>query len=275
MVGQLRTVSVTVVRYRVMAMEFGCFQCGKAIKGSEPGELGDVFVTHARSEHDWPYPDQAIRNYAEATQRLSGGSERLPSILPPIVQPVTRDRIDDWLSFFEHDAFVGMPEWADCYCLEPHVSDPDGGEDNEVPHWRANREAMVERLTAGGAFGYLAYVGGRPAGWVNASKRSDYALYRSVDPSGPSPEDVIGVSCFIVAPPYRRHEIASVLLDRVIRDAPTRGAQWIEAYPFNEEPDSDAGNFRGLRSMYDQRGFEQVEVRGRDTVVRRRIDDPG
>lgn len=256
-------------------MEFDCFECGKAIKASELDGLGDVFLAHARSEHDWPYPDQAIRNYAEATQRLTGGSERLPSIETPIVHPVTRDRVDDWLSFFDHDAFVGMPEWADCYCLEPHVREPDGGEDTEVPHWRANREAMVERLTAGGAFGYLAYVGDRPVGWVNASKRSDYTLYRSVDPSGPSPEGVIGVSCFIVAPPYRRHEVASVLLDRVIQDAPTRGARWIEAYPFNEERDTDAGNFRGLRSMYDQRGFCQIEVRERDTVVRRRVDDRG
>ena len=83
---------------------------------------------------------------------------------------------------------------------------------------------MTERLRGGATFGYLAYVDGRPAGWVNASLRSDYGLYRKVDPDGPEPTSVIGVSCFVIAPPFRRHGIASALLGRVIADAAARGA---------------------------------------------------
>src|SRR6185436_11708209 len=124
---------------------------------------------------------------------------------------------------------------------------------------------------SGTTFGYLAYVEGRPAGWVNASLRSDYGLYRNVDPDGPEPASVIGVSCFIVAPPFRRHGIASALLDRVIADAPARGASWIEGYPRNKPEENDANHFRGPRSMYDARGFEPVQVRERDTVMRRSV----
>ncbi|MEX1093070.1 MAG: hypothetical protein WEF28_07935, partial [Acidimicrobiia bacterium] len=109
--------------------------------------------------------------------------------------------MDDWLDFFDHHAFVGTPEWAACYCMEPHVRPPDDPLEGEDPDWRANREAMVNRLREGETFGYLAYVDGQPAGWVNASSRDKYALFRSVDPDGPEPEDVIGISCFIVAPP--------------------------------------------------------------------------
>src|SRR6185369_4964636 len=122
---------------------------------------------------------------------------------------------------------------------------------------------------SGGTFGYLAYVGDRPAGWVNASLRSHYDLYRLVDPNGPQPASVIGVSCFVVAPPFRRHGIAAALLDRVIADASARGASWIEGYPYNQPDASDAGHFRGPRSMYDARGFQPIEVRERDTIVRR------
>ena len=104
---------------------------------------------------------------------------------------------------------------------------------------------MAERLRDGRTFGYLAYVGGRPVGWVNASFRSDYGLYRLVDAGGPEPRSVIGVSCFVIAPPFRRHGIASALLDRVIADASTRGAAWIEGYPLNKPEESDAGHFRG------------------------------
>jgi GNAT superfamily N-acetyltransferase len=104
---------------------------------------------------------------------------------------------------------------------------------------------------------------------VNASLRSDYGLYRNVNPAGPTPSSVIGVSCFVIAPPFRRHGVAAALLDRVIADAPARGAAWIEGYPFNKPEPNDAGHFRGPRSMYDARGFEPIEVRERDTVMRR------
>jgi GNAT superfamily N-acetyltransferase len=128
---------------------------------------------------------------------------------------------------------------------------------------------VAERLCSGTTFGYLAYVGGRPAGWVNASLRADYGLYRLVDPRGPEPRSVIGVSCFVIAPPFRRHGVAAALLDRVIADAAARGASWVEGYPHTVPEGSDAGHFRGPRSMYDARGFEPIEVRERDTVVRR------
>lgn len=251
-------------------MDVGCFECGATITADDAATLGDRLVAHARVEHEWPYPDQAIRNYAEATERLTGGSERFAEIGEVVVHPVTADRIDDWLALFDHDAFVGTPEWAACYCTEPHLRRPDADPGDDVPSWRENRAVMRDRLRDGGTFGYLAYAGGRPVGWVNASRRSDYALYALVDPSGPDPEEVVGVSCFIIAPPYRRHGVAAALLDRVIEDAAGRGAAWVEAYPFTEGSDSDAGHFRGPRTMYDARGFEPVETTDRHTVVRRR-----
>lgn len=253
-------------------LELDCFECKAKVEGPDLAGLGDAFLAHAESQHDWPYPDQAVRNYAEATQRLTGPSQRLPAIGEITIHPVTEDRLDDWMRFFDHDAFVGKPEWAACYCLEPHRYPSDNVELPDVLPWRENRAAMADRLRHGGAFGYLAYVDGSPAGWVNASIRVDYGdHFRSVDPSGPDPEEVIGITCFVIAPPYRRHGVAAALLDRVIADASGRGVSWVEAYPFNQPDQTDAGYFRGLRSMYQERGFEQVEVRSRDTVVRRRV----
>lgn len=253
-------------------MRTDCFECAAPIEGDTLEALSEAFLAHARSEHEWPYPDQAIRNYAEATQRLTGPSERLDEIGEIEVHRVTPERLDDWVSFFDHDAFVGTPEWAACYCLEPHtVPERQAGQDPELPadpHWRDQRAGMMERLAGGGAYGYLAYVGGRPAGWVNASMRSDYTLFASVE--GADPEATIGVSCFIIAPPYRRHGVAGALLDRVIADAAARGASWIEGYPFNPELDRPV-SFRGSRGMFSQRGFAEVQRRERDTVMRRAV----
>ena len=251
-------------------MSFDCFECGRRVEAADPSELGDVFLAHARAEHDWPYSDQAIRNYAEATQRLTGPADRLPTIGEVTIHPVTDDRIDAWLAFFDHDAFVGNPQWAACYCLEPHVRRPDAPDDvDDSRPWRQNREAMIGRLRRGATFGYLAEVDGRPVGWVNASSRSEYTLHPVRN--GPAGDEVVGVACFVIAPPYRRHGVAAALLDRVIADAPGRGARWVEGYPFREPQGGDAANFRGPRSMYEERGFEAVEERERDVVMRRPV----
>ena len=251
-------------------MKVKCFGCDAVIEADNPDGAADAFVAHARERHTWSTPEEALRNYArnvaEAPERLTGSTERLAEIGAVTVHPVTEDRIDDWLRFFDHDAFAGNPDWAACYCLEPHV--PATPEQPERA-WREARATVAGRLRGGTTVGYLAYVGGRPAGWVNASLRADYGLYRQVDPDGPEPASVIGVSCFVVAPPFRRHGIASALLDRVIADAAARGAAWIEGYPHNTPEAGDPGHFRGPRSMYDARGFAPIEVRERDTVVRR------
>jgi hypothetical protein len=60
-----------------------------------------------------------------------------------------------------------------------------------------------------------------------------------------------------------------MLLDAVIADAAGRGAQWVEGYPRNAPNDDDASHFRGPRHIYDIRGFEPVEQREHDTVMRR------
>lgn len=250
-------------------MNVKCFGCGALIEAGDSDAVADAFVAHGQESHTWSYSEEAIRNYArnyaEAAERLTGDTERLPEIADIKVHPVTKDRIDDWLRFFDHDAFVGNPDWASCYCLEPHVPATPAQPERA---WRETRTTVAERLRGGTTFGYLAYVDGRPAGWVNASVRSDYGLYRHVDPDGPESTSVIGVSCFVIAPPFRRHGLASALVDRVIADASARGAAWIEGYPHNKPEESDAGHFRGPRSMYDARGFEPIKVREHDTVVR-------
>ena len=253
-------------------MKVKCFECAALMEADDSDAVARAFVAHGHEKHAWSYPEDAIRNYArnyaEANERLTGGTERLSEIADVAVHPVTGALVDDWLRFFDHDAFAGNPDWASCYCLEPHV--PATPEQPERA-WRETRATVAGRLRGGTTFGYLAYVGGRPVGWVNASSRSDYGLFRLVDRDGPEPRSVIGVSCFVIAPPFRRHGVASALLDRVIADASARGAWWIEGYPHNEPDACDAGHFRGRRSMYEARGFQPIEVREHYTVMRRRV----
>jgi GNAT superfamily N-acetyltransferase len=258
---------------RKVRVKVKCFECDDFVEAGDADAIAAAFVAHGREKHAWSYPEQSVRtyalNYAEAAERLSDDTERFPRIGDITVHPMTEDRIDDWLRFFDCDGFAGNPDWASCYCLEPHA--PATPEEPERA-WRNTRATMAGRLRDGSTFGYLAYVDGRTAGWVNASFRSDYGLYQQVDPGGPAPRSVIGVSCFVIAPPFRRHGVASALLDRVIADAAARGASWIEGYPHNAPKPTDAAHFRGKRSMYEQRGFQQIEVLERYTVMRRSVE---
>ena len=250
-------------------MKAKCFGCDVIVEADDLDRVADAFVAHGKASHSWSYPEQAVRNYAcnyaEAVERLTGSTERLPDIGTITVHPATQERLDDWLRFFDHEAFAGNPDWASCYCLEPHAPAPP-----EMPErpWRTSRAMMRARICDRSTYGYIAYVDGKAAGWVNASFRSEYGIFHDVDPKGPKPSSVIAVACFVIAPPFRQHGVASALLDRVIADAKARGASWIEGYPHNKPEESAAAHFRGARSMYDRRGFEPVEVKDRYTVMR-------
>ena len=154
-------------------MNVQCFECAAVIEADDSDAVVQAFVAHAREKHAWSYAAEAIRNYArnnaEATERLTGGTERLTEIGDVTIHPVTEDRVDDWLRFFDHDAFAGNPDWASCYCIEPHLPATP-----ELPErtWRDTRATVAARLRNATTFGYLAYVDGQPAGWVNASFRS-------------------------------------------------------------------------------------------------------
>lgn len=252
------------------AVKINCFGCEETISADTVTALIDAFEAHAGNDHDWDYPVSSIRNYAqnvaEATIRLTGPTERLDSIGSIVVHPVTVERIDDWLQLFDHDGFTDNADWASCYCIAPH-----GGLDEEEPLWTVARAVMIERLTNRTTEGYLAYVDGKTAGWVNASKRSDTGKYADVDPEGPSPDVVVSVSCFVIAPPYRRHRVAESLLEFVVADAANRGADWVEAYPKPEVIEGDAENFKGTMAMYTTRGFEAIETQERYTVMRKQL----
>ena len=147
-------------------MKVKCFECAALMEADDSDAVARAFVAHGHEKHAWSYPEDAIRNYArnyaEANERLTGGTERLSEIADVTVHPVTGALVDDWLRFFDHDAFAGNPDWASCYCLEPHV--PATPEQPE----RAWREHTGDRgrATSGRHDLRVSRVRRRPTRWV-------------------------------------------------------------------------------------------------------------
>jgi len=86
------------------------------------------------------------------------------------IYPLTPERQDDFLSFFEGDAFADNPKWKSCFCQFLYV-------DHNTVNWQArtyaqNRSAACERICRSRMQGLLAYIDGRPVGWCNAAPRT-------------------------------------------------------------------------------------------------------
>ena len=65
-------------------MKIKCFGCDALIQADDSDAIVDAFVAHGHESHTWSYPEEAIRtyarNYVDATERLTGGTERLPEL---------------------------------------------------------------------------------------------------------------------------------------------------------------------------------------------------
>ena len=194
---------------------------------------------------------------------------RLPEIGEIEIQDVTPERVRDYQSFFDHDAFRDFPSWQSCYCMEIHST-------HTEEEWAArtaaqNRYDMTELISRREVTALLAYADGKPVGWCNygeTTKLSNVMRRFVIDAS--NLDGVGSVACFVIAAPYRGHGVASRLLDAAIERLRSRGLRAVEGYP-HRGADSAQTNFRGPLSMYLRAGFEIYRETERNVVVRKSL----
>lgn len=176
--------------------------------------------------------------------------------MPLEIRELTPERVEDYLAFFDHDAFADNPRWAACYCMFPHVTD--AGDDWTARTAEVNRAGKRELICARLAQGWLAYVDGKPVGWVNAAPRLSLARYRETDELPREHAEESGsIVCFIIAKPFRRQGIATHLLAAAVEGLCRQGLRYAEAFTL-DAPESDARAHVGPMSMYLAAGFERV-----------------
>ncbi|HKV85163.1 MAG TPA: GNAT family N-acetyltransferase [Ktedonobacterales bacterium] len=185
------------------------------------------------------------------------------------IRELTPALVEDYLTFFDHDAFADNPRWAACYCMFPHINC-----DNDTWDARSasvNRAEKCELICASEARGWLAYVDGQPAGWCNAAQRTSLARYRDDDDLPREDAETSGtIVCFIIAKPYRRLGVASLLLDAAVEGFRRQGLRYAEAFPMNA-PADDAEAHVGPLSMYLAAGFEPLRYLENGYAIVRKI----
>ena len=166
--------------------------------------------------------------------------------------------VEDFLHFFDHDAFSDHEEWAGCYCLESHLS----REENERLQPFADvldirRQLARKMVEQGFMTGYLIYDGPTVVGWCNAGDKLDFLPVCQYEPLITDHHErgkIKLLYCFDIAPAYRGKGIANLIVEQVLADAKQDGYLFVEAHP---SVDRDFPyQYRGPVKLYQKFGFE-------------------
>ena len=168
----------------------------------------------------------------------------------------------DFLGFFDNDAFSDNPDWAECYCCFFYFCNDE---------WRKrtaemNRSYAKKAIKYGNMNGYLAFADGKTVGWINADRKEAYARLEQTG----GDEKILSIVCFTVTPWHRRKGIASKLLLAAIDGAKQDGYDIIEAYPVKAAK-TDAHHYHGPLELYTKNGFEVVSEDDDKWVVRKKL----
>ncbi|MCX5775210.1 MAG: GNAT family N-acetyltransferase [Firmicutes bacterium] len=172
------------------------------------------------------------------------------------IKKLTVEWLNDYLAFFDHEAFSDNGEWDGCYCTYYHFGHVEAESYENDPKRKPKlRQKAIEMITKGRLQGYLAYADGRVVGWVNVGPKKEYAAINDA-PELQSKEDahIKSVVCFIIAPTMRHQGIATMLLKQAIEDAKKEGFFFVESYP-NITTGNCYVNYHGYRTMFERLGF--------------------
>jgi len=195
------------------------------------------------------------------------------------IRELAPEMLDDYLAFFDTEAFADFPWWSACYCRfwDDRV-DIEG--DSSAGHREDYRALVTELVLKRQQQGLLAYSEGKVVGWCNAKARLGYTMPRRIERAPADDAARVGsVVCFIVAKDFRGRGLASAMLDAACEKFRREGLTIAEAYPTTAPPSGpyadqipwSAHNHTGPLEMYRKAGFTVHQQLERFAVVRKAL----
>ncbi len=162
--------------------------------------------------------------------------------------------------FFELHSAKNDAGW--CFCSAWWVESWDGFGGRSAEQNCRLRENLLDR---GEYDGYLLYVNDRPVGWCQVGLRDRLTKLVRQFKRPPDPQ-VYAITCFFVAPDFRRQGCAETLLVGVIDRLKRRGVKTVEAYPHRGEHDAE-DLWTGPESLFARYGFRVLDDDPRRPVM--------
>lgn len=151
-----------------------------------------------------------------------------------------------------------------CCCVAWWTDSWEGWGERSAEENRALRESLFDR---GEWDGYLLYANGEPAAWCQAGPRDRLAKLARQFELAPDP-GAWAITCFVVAPLFRRRGVARRLLFAILEDLPSRGATSVEAFP-RREATEPGEMWTGPEALFLEAGFTPVKEAGARRVLSR------
>jgi GNAT superfamily N-acetyltransferase len=207
-------------------------------------------------------------------ERKEASGDALPAATAPAgteIHPVTIERWNDMVALFNTS-----PVTSSCWCTSPRVRAREFSRFGSESR-RRNREAMHGLVTSGTIPGLLAYVDGRPVGWISVGPREQFARLQHSPALRPVDDvPVWSIVCFYTEPTYRRQGITRALIRAAIHHAAAHDAQAVEAYPIAawDKKVGPGDAYTGTARTFRELGFEEVRVstsrsRGQPRIIMR------
>jgi ribosomal protein S18 acetylase RimI-like enzyme len=154
--------------------------------------------------------------------------------------------------FFRVHSAANGADW--CFCVAWWTPTWTGWGERTAQQNRAQREALFAQDEYDG---YLLYADGLPIGWCQVGRRDRLAKlvgqYRLLPDSA-----TWAITCFQIAPAYRRQGLASALLQDVLRDLRARGVRRVEAFPKRGKGLGPEDVWTGPEQLFVAAGFRLV-----------------
>ena len=245
--------------------------CGHRLDCVDDAALFVAYRTHSNDAHaDLGITDDDVNKMIAAAGRMTRWDGATKAVGDSVdIRALKPDLAEDFLRFFDRDAFQDNPDWSGCYCLFYQYTGDDWNTTDAAAANRAEKEALI---VAGEAHGYLAYVDGTPVGWCHAAPRGTLPGLDSVPEffCDGDPEEIGAIVCFNIAAPYRGQGLASRLLDAACAGLREQGFAMAEAYPALRAH-SDARDYHGRLEMFLRAGFAVHRGGERFAVVRKTL----
>ncbi|WP_099203975.1 GNAT family N-acetyltransferase [Scatolibacter rhodanostii] len=175
------------------------------------------------------------------------------------IRKLTPALAEDYVHFFDTTPHDDTVDEHKCYCVCWCNDDWEGKDFSTAA---SRRKYALQYVKNNNIQGYLAYSGDTIIGWCNTNTKSDclkcasWQRFMDYVPLEESDTEVKvkSIFCFVIAPEMKRKGIATLLVERVCKDAIQDGFDFVEAYPYKESS-YQSSDFGGHYDMYKKIGF--------------------